>query len=535
MYIYTGDQYQEVTGDKSLWEQRTKDRGWQLLDTLPEGTKYVTSQGKWATYTTPTQGYSNIPSGIKYPTGTGTTTNTGYAGLPTDLKYEPPAAPEPYEDPFKTHIYSLLEKYLAPKEFKYDPATDPSYKAYEGMYTRAGEEAFEDTIGRLSAMTGGRPSSWATSAASQAKNKYMEDLQNIIPVLEQQAYGRHRDAYEDIARQLAVLQDMSDTSYGRYRDTVSDYQEDRRFGRDVFESDRDFAYKVSRDQITDDQWRQEFDYNEQQDLIKNALLDRQISVDEARLLLQKAEIEDKKDMWQAEFDYKKEYDKVINSLKNRELTVQEASYNIELLDYMRKLAEGEQAKADAEAAKITPERLANYNQILQSLLSPDSDTGGDPQKALEFMAQKEKANPNTYTDLMGTQLRDQLMLDLQSAMQPQQTDLKMYRDRIDYMLKETIEQPLGEGEAPRYSQEEIKQYIYNLGLPLPERNSLLRYAGIPTPINEIRMALEGLSDQEKIKIILDNVKADILDSDEAEQLLKENNLPVGQKAVDMWW
>ena len=234
-------------------------------------------------------------------------------------------------------------------------------------------------------------------------------------------------------------------------------------------------------------------------------------------------------MWQAEFDYKKEYDKVINSLKNRELTVKEASYNIELLDYMRKLAEGEQAKAEAEAAKITPERLANYNQILQSLLSPDSDTGGDPQKALEFMAQKEKANPNTYTDLMGTQLRDQLMLDLQSAMQPQQTDLKMYRDRIDYMLKETIEQPLGEGEAPRYSQEEIKQYIYNLGLPLPERNSLLRYAGIPTPINEIRMALVGLSDQEKIKIILDNVKADILDSDEAEQLLKETTCPWDKK------
>ena len=326
MYIYTGDQYQEVTGDKKLWEQRTKDRGWQLLDALPEGTKYLTPKGQWTTYTTPIQDYSNI--NIKYPTGTGTTTNTGYAGLPTDLKYEPPAAPEPYEDPFKTHIYSLLEKYLTPKEFKYDPATDPSYKAYEGMYTRAGEEAFEDTIGRLSAMTGGRPSSWAVSSASQAKNQYMEDLQNVIPVLEQQAYGRHQDAYTNLANQLAVLQDISDTSYGRYRDTVGDYRDERNFGRDVFESDRDFGYKVTRDQILDDQWMKQFNYQQQQDIIRNALNDRQISVSEANQALNKAKFEygverDKvlDEQWMKQFDYQRQQDMIRNALNSRQISV----------------------------------------------------------------------------------------------------------------------------------------------------------------------------------------------------------------------
>src|SRR5690606_6359214 len=94
-----------------------------------------------------------------------------------------------------------------------------------------------------------------------------------------------------------------------------------------------------------------------------------------------------------------------------ERTLKEIEYRhqlaLELEDYRRQYSEEE---------GVTSRQLANYNQLIQSFLNPENrTTGGDPQKALEWMARMEQADPNAYINLVGKQLRDQLMLDLQTA------------------------------------------------------------------------------------------------------------------------
>lgn len=237
---------------------------------------------------------------------------------PYETKLEQPA---PYADPYTEKINAALEKYLNPEPFQYNPYADPNFAYYSSMYTKAGDTAFQDTIGDLSSLTGGRVNSWATAAASNARNKYMQDLTNIIPTLEEKAYNRDMQNYNNILNQIQTLQGLGKESYGRYRDTIDDYRTDRAYGRGVLESDRAFDrgvlesdrtfdrnllesdrafnYQVSRDNVLDDRWMQQFDYQKQQDIIGNALQNRQISISEANAALNRAE-----------FDYRKEQDRL---------------------------------------------------------------------------------------------------------------------------------------------------------------------------------------------------------------------------------
>lgn len=132
----------------------------------------------------------------------------------------------PYKSPFENKLQTALDNVLNFKVNPYDVNSDPSYASYKGQYTKAGDEAFKNAIGNLTALTGGRLNTWATSSATQAQNKYMQDLNNIIPELEQAYYNRQQNTFENLANQLKILQGVDDTSYGRYRDTVSDQRYD---------------------------------------------------------------------------------------------------------------------------------------------------------------------------------------------------------------------------------------------------------------------------------------------------------------------
>lgn len=152
------------------------------------------------------------------------TTQKDLSGLNT-LNMNPSAPMPEYKSPYETQINEALNKVLNPGTFSYNYAADPTYQSYAQQYTRAGEEAFQDTIGDLSALTGGRLNTWATSAASQAKNKYMQDLNNIIPQLEQNAYNKYLQNYQNIVNQLKTLQGLDESSYNRYNDDYKKTQD----------------------------------------------------------------------------------------------------------------------------------------------------------------------------------------------------------------------------------------------------------------------------------------------------------------------
>ena len=90
-----------------------------------------------------------------------------------------------------TTYKAVLDDLINQKEFTYDPAKDPTYAAYAQMYQREGERAVANTLAKAAAMTGGRPSSYAISAAQQTGSNYAAALADMIPTLRQNAYSEY--------------------------------------------------------------------------------------------------------------------------------------------------------------------------------------------------------------------------------------------------------------------------------------------------------------------------------------------------------
>lgn len=191
-----------------------------------------------------------------------------------------------YNDQYSARIDELLNQILNRDSFSYNAQEDELFKQYQDQYTREGERAMKDTLGQMAARTGGLASSYATSAAMQQNNYYMQQLSDKIPELYQLAYQMYLDDIDLQVQDLGLLQNASETSYDRYRDTMADWRDDRNFAynkyrddvadgqwqtgfdRDVFESDRDFDYMVGRDEIEDARYDEQWAYEMAQDQLK---------------------------------------------------------------------------------------------------------------------------------------------------------------------------------------------------------------------------------------------------------------------------
>lgn len=194
-----------------------------------------------------------------------TTNGSTYAGAvrPTTdyngFSYE--EAPE-YYDAYQTAMNDMLDKIINREAFSYNAEEDPLYQQYKEMYTREGNRAMQDTLGQVSARTGGLASSYATSAAQQMNQQYMQQLADKVPELYQMAYQMYLDDINLQTQDYNLLQSASDRDYSRYRDTISDYY-----------TNRDFEYGAYRDNIADTQWQTQFDYNAERDSIADQRYD----------------------------------------------------------------------------------------------------------------------------------------------------------------------------------------------------------------------------------------------------------------------
>lgn len=187
--------------------------------------------------------------------------------------YEKPAE---YQSNYQSQIDSALNNITNRKDFAYDPLKDASYQSLAKLYQKQGEQAAKNTLGDAAALNGGYGSSYAVTAAQQARNDFNQQLMSQIPALQEAAYNRHLNDYNMNISALNALQAADESAYGRHRDNVSDsqwqygmdyqgYRDDvsdsqwqKSYDRSVFESDRDYEYQKSRDAVTDSQWAQEF-------------------------------------------------------------------------------------------------------------------------------------------------------------------------------------------------------------------------------------------------------------------------------------
>lgn len=176
----------------------------------------------------------------------------GFSGGVDGSQYIATGAPSQgaYVDPYKARVDQLMDEITNRDAFSYNAESDPLYQQYRDQYIREGQRSMQDTLGQVSARTGGLASTYATSAAQQASDYYMSQLADKVPELYQAAYQMYLDDIGLKVQDLDLLQGASDTQYDRWR-------VDRDFNRGVFESDRDYDYGLSRDKIDDSRYVEE--------------------------------------------------------------------------------------------------------------------------------------------------------------------------------------------------------------------------------------------------------------------------------------
>lgn len=103
-------------------------------------------------------------------------------------------------------------------QWNYDPNADPVWQALQKQYRREGDRATKNALGQAASMTGGVPSSYAVTAASQAGDYYAAQLSDRLPQVYQDAYNRYLQEFQ---RQMGIsdqYQGFDDREYSRWAD-----------------------------------------------------------------------------------------------------------------------------------------------------------------------------------------------------------------------------------------------------------------------------------------------------------------------------
>lgn len=134
-----------------------------------------------------------------------------------------------YENRFQQKQQELLDAALKRDPFSWSKETDPQYSSYKKTYLREGERATADALAKASAASGGRPSSFAVNAATQAGDYYATKLSDAIPTLYQQAYERYLKDYQMKLSDLNAVNQQEQLDYAKYLDRLNQFNTDRNF------------------------------------------------------------------------------------------------------------------------------------------------------------------------------------------------------------------------------------------------------------------------------------------------------------------
>lgn len=144
------------------------------------------------------------------------------------------AAAPAYQNRYDSTIQDLLGQLINRKEFSYDPETDQLYSQYRKQYTREGQRATQDALGAAAAASGGIPSSYAVTAASQAGDYYASQMTDKIPELYQLAYNKYMNDYNMQLSDLGAVQGAEQSDYEKYLNALNQYNADRSFSYGQF-------------------------------------------------------------------------------------------------------------------------------------------------------------------------------------------------------------------------------------------------------------------------------------------------------------
>ena len=168
----------------------------------------------------------------------------GVDGLGTEKV--PGTAQPGYSDLSKDEEYiAKRNELMAPREeFSYDADKDERMKNYERQYKSAMELAGSDALARTAAASGGRISSAAARAVTQAEAEYMAALADKTVELEEDAYSRWLTEQQLKQQDLENLRKAAAEDYERkynereYTDSRNDTAWEQEYKGKVFDADQ---------------------------------------------------------------------------------------------------------------------------------------------------------------------------------------------------------------------------------------------------------------------------------------------------------
>ena len=90
-------------------------------------------------------------------------------------------------------------------KFSYDINGDALYQQYKDNYITQGKQAMMDTMGQAAAMTGGYGNSYAATVGNQTYQGYLQNLNNMIPQLQQMALDRYNAESNRLSENISIL------------------------------------------------------------------------------------------------------------------------------------------------------------------------------------------------------------------------------------------------------------------------------------------------------------------------------------------
>ena len=252
--------------------------------------------------------------------------------------------PQGYTSAYKDSIASGINKYMG-STFDYNHNNDPAYQRQKQEYTQNAQKAMNDTVGQVSALTGGYGNSYAQAAGQETYNAYMKQLTDVIDTLESKAYARYQDENSRLLNGINLMQAQDSTDYSRYRDTVNDYYTDRDYYANRYDTERSFDYNKYADvldayynnamyqdtnywnTVNQENTDRQFNYNAQQDAIANQLAREQFAYEKEQDAIANQ-------LAREQFAHGKEQDAIANQLAR------------EQFDYEKELNAGESYQVD---------------------------------------------------------------------------------------------------------------------------------------------------------------------------------------------
>lgn len=168
-----------------------------------------------------------------------------------------------YENQYAEQQQALLDAIINRPDFSWSKEDDPQWHSYRKSYLREGDRATADALGQAAAASGGRPSTAAVTAATQAGDYYATQLNDIIPTLYQQAYDRYLNEYNMSLQDLNAVNTQEQLDYAKYLDQLGQFNTDRNFAFNQYLSDFD----ILQNQLAALQGQDSVDYNRWMDKV----------------------------------------------------------------------------------------------------------------------------------------------------------------------------------------------------------------------------------------------------------------------------